>query len=43
MIDGLSEDQNNLLQGAIDIVYSFGGDGTLLNLIRELCMSYKSS
>ena len=35
-------DLNDLLQQDIDIVYSFGGDGTLLSLIRELYVNNKS-
>lgn len=39
---GIPVDLNDLIQQDIDIVYSFGGDGTLLGLIRELYVHYKS-
>jgi NAD kinase len=39
---GISAENNSLLQQNIDLVYVFGGDGTLLNLLRELYVYYKS-
>jgi len=40
---GISAENNSLLQQNIDLVYVFGGDGTLLNLLRELYVYYKSN
>lgn len=37
----LAPDMNSLLQPNIDIVYTLGGDGTLLSLIRDLHANYK--
>jgi NAD kinase len=37
----LAPDVNSLLQPNIDIVYTLGGDGTLLSLIRDLYVNYK--
>lgn len=37
----LAPDMNSLLQPNIDITYTFGGDGTLLSLIRDLYVNYK--
>jgi len=39
----LSADMNSLLHPRIDYVYSFGGDGTLLNLVRELYKNYRQN
>ena len=39
-IDDLNPDINKLLQTKIDIVYTLGGDGTLLSLLRALYKFY---
>ena len=39
-IDGINPEFNALLQTKIDIVFSLGGDGTLLSLLRSLFNNY---
>ena len=38
-IKTIGSDVNKLLQQRIDIVYSFGGDGTLLTLLKALYLN----
>jgi NAD kinase len=39
----LPNDTNKLLQQEIDIIYAFGGDGTLLNLLKAVYTYYSKN